>query len=273
MSPERLTVTILGAGTSTGVPVPGCSCAVCTSGLPENSRTRCSALLSFAGRNILIDASTDLRQQALREGITRIDAVLFTHTHADHVHGIDDLRPFNRRGEPAIAVYGSAETIATLRRRFSYIFDAGAEPGYRPRLETREASAPFRLFGLPIEPLPLRHGSGQCLGYRIGPFAYLADCSAIPKSSWDLLGGLEALVIDALRFRPHATHFTIAQALKVAEALAPKRTLLTHLSHDVDYPRHAPDLPPGVELARDGQSLSLLLDAAGKDTPKAAAGN
>lgn len=255
-----MTVTILGSGTSTGVPVVGCPCAVCTSRDPRNSRTRCSALISHRGKNILIDTTTDLRQQALREKISRIDAVFYTHTHADHVHGIDDLRPFNFASGQSIPIYGSKETIAVIRRDFGYIFSDELEEGYRPRLETREVTGPFVFFGLPVEPLPLRHGSGSSLGFRIGPFAYLTDCSAVPEESERRLRGLEVLVIDGLRFRPHSTHFNIPQAIEVSSRLGSRRTVITHLSHEVDHVRGAAALPAGVELAFDGQRIELALN-------------
>lgn len=261
MSASLLTVTILGSGTSTGVPVIGCSCPVCTSALPENSRTRCSALVSWGGKNVLLDTSTDLRHQMLREGVSAIDAVLYTHTHADHVHGIDDLRAFNLVGGAAIPIFGSRETIALIRRNFGYIFDEDVEPGYRPRLVAREVAAPFELFGETIRPLPLRHGGTWCFGYRIGPFAYLTDCSAIPLESERSLQGLEVLVIDALRFRPHTTHLNIPQALEVASRLGARRTLLTHLSHEVEHRRDSAILPEGVEIAYDGQQFTLNLGA------------
>jgi phosphoribosyl 1,2-cyclic phosphate phosphodiesterase len=261
MSEALLTLTILGSGTSTGVPVIGCSCPVCLSTLPENSRTRCSALVSWGGKNVLLDTSTDLRLQMLREGVCAIDAVLYTHTHADHVHGIDDLRAFNLTGGEAIPIFGSRETIAVIRRNFGYIFEADVEPGYRPRLVTRDVAAPFELFGETVRPLPLRHGGTWCLGYRIGPFAYLTDCSAIPPETERSLQGLEVLVIDALRFRPHTTHFNIPQALEVAGRLGARRTLLTHLSHEVEHRRDSAILPAGVEFAYDGQQLALNLGA------------
>ena len=249
-------LTLLGTGTSTGVPVIGCHCAVCSSGDPRNRRSRCSALLEWDGRTLLIDTATDLRQQALTFGVERVDAVLYTHTHADHVHGIDDLRPYCLRRGGAIPIYGSAETIAVIRGNFGYIFDEEQEPGYRPQLTTRViGTAPFEIAGASIVPIPLQHGRGSALGYRFGDCAYLTDCNALPPGSLELLAGLETLVIDALRFRPHATHFNIAQALEVAARLAPRRTLLTHLSHDVDHVRHAAGLPAGAELAYDGLSF------------------
>lgn len=257
MSRDRLTVTILGSGTSTGVPVVGCSCPVCTSSDLRNVRTRCSALISRGERNILIDTSTDLRQQALRENLTRIDAVLYTHTHADHLHGIDDLRPFNLASGGTIPIYGSAETVSIIRRNFGYIFTDELDSGYRPRLETRKIDGPFELFGLRVIPLKLHHGQGFSLGFRIGPVAYLTDCSAVPEASERQLRGLELLIVDGLRYRPHSTHFNIEQALEFAARVGAGRTLLTHLSHDLEHERCSGELPPGVALAYDGQRIDL----------------
>lgn len=255
MSSATGRVTLLGTGTSTGVPVIGCHCAVCTSSDPHNQRTRCSALIEWRDRRLLIDTATDLRQQSLAVGLTRIDAVLYTHTHADHVHGIDDLRAFNLSAGVALPIFGSAETIAVIRNNFGYIFDAEQDGGYRPQLTTRVVDSTFSCAGLTIVPVPLLHGNGTALGYRIGDFAYLTDCNGCPPGSLELLAGLDTLVIDALRFRPHATHFNIAQAIEFAARLAPRRTLLTHLSHDVDHARHSAGLPAGVELAHDGLSF------------------
>ncbi len=259
MSRGVLELTILGSGTSTGVPVIGCRCPVCSSASPRDHRTRASALVSWQGKNLLLDTATDFRQQALREGIDRIDAVLFTHAHADHVHGIDDLRVFSTPESPAIPIYGSRETMQVLHRVFAYIFAGDPEPGFIPRLEPVTAEEPFELFGLPVQPVPLLHGGFPSQGYRMGPLAYLTDCSAIPDESWPLLEGIEVLVIDGLRFRPHKAHFNIPQAVEAAERAGAKRTLLTHLSHEVDHHHHSPLLPPGIELAYDGQRLTLPL--------------
>lgn len=255
----KLTVTILGSGGSTGVPMPACQCQVCSSSLAENQRTRCSALFSYRGCNVLIDAATDLRQQVLREKISRIDALLLTHTHADHVHGIDDLRPFNRPGEDPIPVYGSAATVTHLQRVFPYIFTEDPGDGYRPRLVARAIEAPFQIGELPLTPVPLLHGHSESLGFRCGNFAYLTDCSAIPDSSMELLHGVELLVLDGLRFRPHATHFNIDQAIETARRIGASQTYLTHLTHDVDHRRHQADLPAGFGFAFDGQRLDIPL--------------
>jgi phosphoribosyl 1,2-cyclic phosphate phosphodiesterase len=258
MSGGTLSLTILGSGTSTGVPVLGCRCTVCRSEFAGNRRTRCSALLRWNGRNVLIDTATDFRQQALREGLERIDAVLFSHTHADHVHGIDDLRTFTLGGE-AIPVYGSAESMATIQRVFAYIFSDEPDPGFRPRLTLKAVDGPFPLFDRIVTPVPLQHGPGMALGYRIGNLAYLTDCNAIPASSMPLLEGVELLVIDALRFTVHASHYNVADAIAVARRIGARRTLLTHLSHDVDCQRHAAGLPAGVEFAYDGLTTTLPL--------------
>jgi phosphoribosyl 1,2-cyclic phosphate phosphodiesterase len=254
-----LKLTVLGSGTSTGVPVLGCHCAVCSSTDLRNNRTRCSALLEWSGHKVLIDTATDFRQQALREGIEKVDSVLYTHAHADHVHGIDDLRTFTLRTGNAIPIYAARGVLDRIQGLFSYIFSDEETPGYRPRLQVNEVSGPFELFGQKLTPIPLVHGPGESLGYRIGNLAYVVDCSAIPKSSWPLLEGLDVLVIDALRFRSHEAHFSISEAIEVAGQLQVPRTLLTHLTHDIDFPRHSAGLPEGVEFAYDGQTLTIPL--------------
>ncbi len=259
MTDSVLKLTVLGSGTSTGVPVLGCHCAVCLSTEPRNNRTRCSALLEWADHKILIDTATDFRQQALREGIEHVDAVLYTHAHADHVHGIDDLRTFTLRTGNAIPIYAARGVLDRIQGLFSYIFSEADVAGYRPRLQVNEVSGPFELFGQQVMPIPLMHGPGESLGYRIGNLAYVVDCSAIPESSWALLEGLEVLVIDALRFRGHDSHFSISEAIEVASQLRVPKTLLTHLTHDVDYARHSTGLPEGVEFAYDGQTITLPL--------------
>ena len=246
---------ILGSGTSTGVPMIGCHCPVCASPDPRNQRSRCSALIRAGGEHILIDTATDLRFQALREGVQQIDAVLYTHTHADHVHGIDDLRAFNRRNHPAIPLYGSPECVTTLRQSFSYIFMPNEDSGFRPRLRLETIDGPFTVGSVPIIPLPLEHGADQVLGYRIGNLAYLTDCNRVPAATRAALAGIKTLVIDALRFSPHPTHFTIPAAIAFARGLGINRTILTHLSHDVDARQHGDALPAGIELAYDGQLL------------------
>ena len=226
-------ITILGSGTSTGVPMVGCGCRVCRSNDPRDKRTRCSILVETAGRHILVDTSTDLRRQAIRHRIPRIDAVLFTHPHADHIHGIDDLRGFHFIHKEIIPCYGSRETMTALTRNFP-IFSRAWKVKAMPRCWRRMSSAsPFALFGKTIMPVPLDHGAAKATGYRIDNFAYLSDCSGIPEHRAQLLDGLEILVIDALRYTPHITHFNIEAALRVVEELKPRRAIFTHLTHEV----------------------------------------
>jgi len=248
-------ITILGSGTSTGVPMVGCGCPVCTSSDPKDIRTRASILVETSGRYILVDTSPDLRRQALRERIPHIDAVLFTHTHADHVNGIDDLRGYHLLHKRVIPCYGAKETLDHLRRHFSYIFTGARNGGYTPLLEPHEVSGPFGLFGLTILPIPLVHGYSHATGYRFGSAAYLTDCSRIPDASMALLSGLDVLILDALRYTPHVSHFNIEEALKTVALLRPRRAVLTHLTHEVPH-RDTEKLPPGVELAYDGMVLA-----------------
>ena len=249
-------ITILGSGTSTGVPMVGCTCRVCTSREPRDKRTRASILIETDGKFILVDTSTDLRKQAIREKIPHIDAVLFTHSHADHIHGIDDLRGYHFIHKRIIPCYGTKETLDMIAGNFSYIFKGMESEGYAPLLEPHIVSHPFHLFGKTITPIPLIHGSTHATGYRIDTTAYLTDCSAIPESSRALLEGLDFLIIDALRYTPHFTHFNIESALKVVGEIKPQRAIFTHLTHEVSC-HDGEHLPAGVELAYDGMSLEL----------------
>jgi phosphoribosyl 1,2-cyclic phosphate phosphodiesterase len=253
-----LRVTVLGSGTSTGVPVIGCRCPVCTSTDPRNQRLRPGLRLELEGGVALVDAPTDLRQQALRFGVDRVDAVVFTHAHADHVFGLDDLRIFNFRQRSAIPCYGSAPTLAALRRMFAYAFEDGQQGGGRPRLELVEVSGPFELLGREVVPVPVLHGDLPVLGYRVGGFAYVTDCNFIPESSMELLSGLDTLILDALRYRPHSTHFCVEEAIAVARRLGARRTYFTHMTHEVDHSAPAAELPAGVEFGYDG----LVVDVA-----------
>lgn len=249
-------VTILGSGTSTGVPMVGCSCPACSSDDPRDARTRASLLIRTNGRNILVDTSTDLRLQALREQIMHIDAVLFTHAHADHVNGIDDLRGFHFLHKEIVPCYASPGTFTTLLSGFSYIFREHEGSGYTPLLKPFSVSEPFDLFGLTVIPVPLLHGNITALGYRIGSFAYLTDCNAIPEESRPLLQGLDLLIIDGLRWKAHPFHFNIESAITAVASLKPRRTILTHLSHDVLY-ADGVRLPPGFEFAYDGMEFEM----------------
>jgi phosphoribosyl 1,2-cyclic phosphate phosphodiesterase len=245
-------VTFLGTGTSTGVPVPTCSCGVCRSSDPRDARLRPSVLLEWNDTHVLVDTSTDLRQQVLRHGVMDLDAVLYTHAHADHIFGLDDLRMFNWRRGGAIPVYGSAVTLAAIRRTFWYVFEEVEAGGGKPSLALNEVDAPFSLSGRTVIPVPLQHGRLPILGYRTGGFAYLTDVSAIPESSYALLGNLEVLVLSALRHRPHPTHMNLERALAEAARIGAARTLFTHIAHEISHAAVAAGLPAGVELAYDG---------------------
>ncbi len=249
---------ILGCGTSTGVPVIGCRCAVCASPNPANKRTRASVLVQTEGRNILIDTSTDLRAQALSNGIDRIDHVLYTHPHADHVHGIDDLRSFNMaQGGATIPCYGNGYTMERLESMFPYIFREKGAESWRPNLTTNVVASDFSLSGVEVAPIDILHGDAPILGYRIDGAAYITDISSIPPESMEKLEGLDVLVIGALRHQPHPTHLSIPQAIAISERLRPERTVLTHLGHSVDYERDGARLPAGACLAYDGMVIEL----------------
>ncbi len=249
----------MGTGTSVGVPAIGCTCDVCRSGDPLNRRTRTSALLEMDGRRVLIDASADLRQQALREELDSLDAVLVTHGHADHVFGLDDVRMFNFRQQRAMPVHSSAGTLADLRRTFWYVFDGIPDSSSRPQLDLREVTGPFDLAGFHVVPFPVLHGASSILGYRTGRFAYITDGSHVPDESVAALQGLDVLVINALRRKAHPTHFNLDGALAAIERIRPARAYLTHISHDFDHNALAAELPDGVAPAHDGLTIEVDL--------------
>jgi len=268
-------VTVLGSGTSQGVPAIGCPCAVCTSRDPRDHRTRPSIVIelddppgspgasAFAQgiRSILVDTSTDLRTQALANGIRRVDAILFTHAHADHIFGLDDVRSFNQIQRAAIACYADRATVRDLRRIFSYVFEPPVQKGGGlPQLTLFPIAGPFDLGGAEVLPVPLLHGALPVLGFRIGSFAYLTDCNRIPDASWPLLmddGGVSTVIIDALRHKPHSTHFSVSEALDAIARLGASRAYFTHICHDLPHAETCARLPSGVELAYDGLVLTV----------------
>ena len=246
---------MLGSGTSTGVPVIGCACQVCTSADPRNKRWRPGLRLEIGSSIALIDTPTDLRTQALHFGLPRLDAVVFTHSHADHIFGLDEIRIFNFRQRQAIPCYGSRETLQAIRRVFAYVFEETQEGGGKPRLDLIEVREPFSLLGQEVVPVPVWHGSMEVFGYRLGSFAYVTDVKLIPEPSFELLAGVETLVVGALRFRPHSTHFSVQEAIEAAQRIGARRTVLTHLGHEIDHGAPAEPLPPGVEFGYDGLVL------------------
>lgn len=248
--------TILGCGTSTGVPLIQCHCAVCRSPDPKNKRLRASVWIQHQGKSILIDTSTDLREQALRNNIPRVDAVLYTHPHADHIHGIDELRSFNFIQKEKIPVFGNSWTCQELKKKFSYIFSPiPSLGGGIPQLELNEfdpKSGPIQVAGIEVMPLPVEHGNKECVGYRLGSVAYVTDCSKIPDLAMERLKGVSHLILDCVRVQAHDTHFNLDNALAAVKKIQPKVTYLTHLGHDFDYSEYSRILPKGVFLAYDG---------------------
>jgi phosphoribosyl 1,2-cyclic phosphate phosphodiesterase len=252
---------LLGTGTSVGVPAIGCPCEVCGSSDPRDKRTRCAALVGLPEGNLLIDTPPDLRQQLLREQVGIVHAVAYTHEHADHLFGLDDLRLFPFYLGHPVPIYCEPLVEERIRKSFDYAF-ADVEPthaGAAPQLEFKSIGlAPVELLGARIEPLRLKHGPRfDVLGFRIGNVAYCTDTNGIPPESTARLEGLDVLIIDALRMRPHITHFSLDEAIEVSRQLQPKRTIFTHMSHDLGHARTNASLPTGMELGYDGQRIEL----------------
>jgi phosphoribosyl 1,2-cyclic phosphate phosphodiesterase len=250
-------LTILGSGTSMGVPTLGCHCGVCESTDPHDKRTRASALLAWNGHSVVIDTTPDFRFQALRAKIDRLDAVIYTHAHADHIMGLDDIRPYNFHQRAPIPLYGSEETLERLREQFGYVFREPPPGSTIPAVELHAIAGPLRLHGLEILPVPAMHGHTSVLGFRIHNTAYLTDFSSVPESSRELLTGLDDLVLSALRDAPHVMHSTVAQSLALVEELKPKRAWFTHIAHDLGHKQTNARLPAHVRLAYDGLSFEV----------------
>jgi riboflavin kinase/FMN adenylyltransferase len=259
-----LLLTVLGSGTSMGVPTIGCHCAVCTSNDPRDNRMRTSVLLSRNGQNVLIDTTPDFRTQALRAGINQIEAVLLTHGHADHVMGFDDLRPLGLGRSQPMPVYGNKQAFEILRRAFSYAFDGKPKLSTVPSVILKEIDGPFELLGVKITPIPLEHGEMTVLGFRFGRGAYLTDFNAIPESSLALLQDLDDVILDALRDMPHPMHQTVEQALALVEKIKPKRAWFTHIAHDLGHAATNERLRnqghANIQLAYDGLKLEIATD-------------
>jgi phosphoribosyl 1,2-cyclic phosphate phosphodiesterase len=255
---RTLKLTVLGSGTSVGVPTIACPCAVCHSSDPRNRRLRPSVALACDGRIIVIDTGPDFRQQCIRHGLARVDAVLITHAHADHILGLDDLRPFNFHQKEPIPLWATETTWEVVRRVFAYVFHEGEVESSRPRIQAHifDAGA-FNAGGLEVQPIPLQHGSMPAHGFRIGPLAYLTDHSEIPPASLELLEGLDVLFLDALRYKPHPTHSTVRKSLQTVERLRPRQAWFTHIAHDLDHAAAERELPANVRLAYDGLEVTV----------------
>jgi len=259
----RATLTVLGSGTSMGVPTIGCDCRVCMSKDAKDRRTRPSVMLEYGDAVVLIDSGPDFREQALREKIRHVDAVLYTHGHADHILGLDDLRPLSFRHEKALPLYALDSTATTIEHIFRYAFDAASTYATRPRVKMNriamDGAASLDLFGAEFIALPLLHGEEEVLGYRFGTAAYLTDFSDIPAASMEKLRGLDLLFLDALRRRPHPTHSNLENSLRIVGELKPKRAFFTHMSHDLMHEETNALLPENVRLSYDGLKIEFAI--------------
>jgi len=240
-----------------GVPTIGCDCAVCHSSDPRDKRTRPSIMVEYDGKLVLIDTTPDFREQAIRENVTHVDAVVYTHTHADHILGIDDLRPLSFHRPARIPLYAKPEAAEFLRNMFRYIFDDDYKFGGIAKVELKDIHGPIELFGKRFEPVRVIHGESEIYGYRFGSAAYLTDFSAIPETSFPQLQDLDILFLDALRHKPHPTHSTVENSLRIAERLKPKRAFFTHICHDLPHEATNATLPENVRLSYDGMKLEF----------------
>jgi len=254
----KATLTVLGSGTSMGVPTLGCPCAVCHSTDPLDRRTRPSVMVSFGGKNVIIDTTPDFREQAIRESITHVDAVIYTHAHADHILGLDDLRPLTFRGID-IPLYADAATMIRLQEIFGYIFAGEYKYGGSAKVVLKALDGELDLWGAKFRPIKVRHGETDILGFRFGSAAYVTDFSDIPEESLPQLEGLDILFLDALRHRPHPTHSSVANSLSLVDRLKPKRAFFTHISHDLPHVTTNATFPPHVRLSHDGMKLDFEL--------------
>ena len=254
----KATLTVLGSGTSMGVPTIGCDCSVCHSADPHDKRTRPSVLIEYEGHAVLIDTTPDFRQQAIREKIRRLDAVLYTHTHADHILGMDDLRPLSFLHKPGkLPLYAHPQAVEFLHNMFRYIFDANYKFGGLPLLELKTLNGPVDLFGARFEPITVIHGDSEIYGFRVGSAAYLTDHSDVPESSLAKLQNLDILFLDALRHKPHPTHSTVENSLRIVERVKPRRAFFTHICHELPHEETNAMLPENVRLSYDGMKLEF----------------
>jgi phosphoribosyl 1,2-cyclic phosphate phosphodiesterase len=251
-------ITLLGTGTSTGIPAIGCKCPVCASADPRDARFRASVLIETAGKRIVVDTAPEFRLQALRIGLDALDAVLFTHNHADHLHGIDDLRMISFSTGRAVDCYGLPHTMRYIRGTFRYIWEAPDMGGGLPHIELHEVDGPFEAAGVPVVPLPVEHAGKPACGFRIGNAAYIPDAKSVPMETRKLLDGLDVLILDALRLHAHPTHLCLSESVALAADIGAERTYFTHIAHSMGL--HADvekDLPEGISLAYDGLVIEI----------------
>jgi phosphoribosyl 1,2-cyclic phosphate phosphodiesterase len=254
-------LTILGSGTSMGVPTLGCDCRVCTSSDPRDRRSRPSVTITWDGHLVLIDTGPDFRMQALREGIRDIDAVLYTHSHADHILGLDDLRPLSFRNKQKIPLYADDETARVIESVFDYTFASDARYSNRARVTMNRINGPIDLFGIPFQPIPLKHGDMNVTGFRFGKAAYLTDMNHIPDHSLELLQGLDVAILDALRHTPHPSHSTLQESIEWANRIAPREAYFTHMSHEIPHAETESRLAKNMRLAYDGLQIPFEISS------------